>query len=149
MKSVRLELASVLTVLAVPAALALVFPYGAIGFRPGKRPSRPAASAAFVTLSDEEQALAMRSAKSAWQVDVSGERQMRADLSVGDLPEDPSFATLDVAAGPSRSKRSIVESPLAAYPRTSAAPAAKPIAREADADKRVSAFAKSDLLKID
>lgn len=149
MKPVRLEFASVLTVLSVPAALSFVFPFGAIGFRPASRPAPSGASAAFVAMSDEEQVQAMRSAKTSWQVNASGERMLRADLSVGELPEDPSLSSLEIVSGPTRSPRSVVDSPLAAYPRSLAAPAVKRIPREAEAESRPPAFPKSELLKID
>lgn len=149
MKPVRLELSSVLTVLSVPAALSFVFPFGAIGFRPASRPAPSGASAAFVAMSDEEQVQAMRSAKTSWQVNASGERMLRADLSVGELPEDPSLSSLEIVSGPTRSPRSVVDSPLAAYPRSLAAPAVKRIPREAEAESRPPAFPKSELLKID
>lgn len=149
MKPIRLEFASVLTVLTVPAALSLVFPFGAIGFRPESRSDRTGASASFVTMSEEEQSQAMRSAKTSWQVNASGERKVRADLSVGELPEDPSLSSLEIVSGPTRSPRTVVDSPLAAYPRSLAAPAVKRIPREAEAESRTSAFPKSELLKID
>jgi len=149
MRSFRGELASLLTVLAVPVSIALVFPYGAVGFVP--RPDRPAraSSAAFVELTDEVQAVAMRSAKTSWQGDAGGVRTLRVDLSVGELPEDPAAVSMDIGVTPSRSAAAPVAYPPAAYPSALAAPPAARLLREDAEAERKRAFPKSELLKID
>ena len=149
MTNLRQELVSILTVLLVPTALVLVFPYEAIGFRPAKRPPRARASSAFVVLSGAEQEVAMRSAKASWQVDSAGARRLRADLAVGELPDDPSPVSLDAVIRPTRSSVSVIDCGPAAYPRSLAAPAPAPIAGDGKPEAREPAFPKSDLLKLE
>ena len=85
MKSLGSELASLATTLAIPAWIGAVFPYAAIDFR-ATAPDARQTSAAFVTLTAEEETAAMRAAKASWQVAAGGALQMRADLSFGELP---------------------------------------------------------------
>jgi len=142
------ELASALTVLALPMALALSLPYGAIGFSAAERPRPPSATAAFVVLSAEAEEAAMRSAKSSWQVNAGGVRRMRVDLSVGELPTDrhrPLVGVCPVAVA--------AEPPPVAYALpplvpSRAAPAPARIVDDGPArDER--AFPREELLKID
>lgn len=149
MKGIRHELATLATVLAVPAALALVFPYGAIGFRPASRAEASRSSAAFVEMTMEEQEAAMRAAKTSWQVDSGNARRLRADLSVGVLPEDVSPISLDAVIGPSRSAVPVVPYGPEAHPRSLAAPAARRIANDVKPEAAPPAFPKEDLLKLD
>ena len=87
MKSLGGELASVAATLAIPAAVACLFPYEAASFR-ATAPSRARpAAAAFVTLNAEEEATAMRLAKASWQSSRNGTQNIRADLSFGELPQ--------------------------------------------------------------
>ena len=149
MKNMRQEISTLATVLAVPAALALVFPYGAIGFRPASRTEAFRSSAAFVEMTMEEQKEAMRAAKTSWQVDSGNARRLRADLSVGVLPEDVSPISLDAVIGPSRSAVSVVPYGPEAHPLSLAAPAARRIANDAKPKAAAPAFPKEDLLKLD
>ena len=149
MKPVQVDLTSFLTVLTVTAAVALAFPYGAVGFRPAPDAGRPQASAAFVVMSADEQATAMRAAKTSWQVDAGGVRRLRVDLSVGELPEDPAASSMDIGVRPSRSAVPPTGYRPAAYPRSFAAPPAAALPKTAGETARELPFAKSELLKID
>ena len=97
MKGFASEIATLATVLAIPAGIAAVFPYAAIGFRARRVAPRPPA-VAFVTLSPEAEAAAMRAAKASWQNDAGSILRVRADLSFGELPSAPEEAVLDVSA---------------------------------------------------
>ncbi|MBR2838863.1 MAG: hypothetical protein IKE55_08775, partial [Kiritimatiellae bacterium] len=97
MKGLASELATLATVLAIPAGIAAIFPYSAIGWR--ARPSAARQPAvAFVTLTAEEEAAATRAAKAYWQNDAGSMMRIRADLSFGELPAAPEEAVLDVSA---------------------------------------------------
>ena len=87
MKSVRSELATLASVLAVPTALALVFPYEALDFKAVER--KPAAEAvfSFVRLSPEVQRRAFKAARTSWRA-AEDVRRMRVPLSVETLPND-------------------------------------------------------------
>lgn len=149
MRSLSRELMSVLTVVALSVAVVLVFPFDAVGFRPQRAPVSQSASAAFVSMTAEEQVAAMRSARTAWQVDSVGVRRLRADLSVGELPEDPSTSSLKVGLKPVRVGLQPVGYGLQAYPCTQAAPAAAPIAKPKDEPETRPAFSREELLKLD
>jgi len=96
MKSLRSEMLSLMTVLAVPAMLAVVFPYSSLGFR-GMPEPRPAGDfAAFVTLSAEAEAAAVRAAKTSWRgEDAVGDR-LRAELRLGELPAPDASPVLSI-----------------------------------------------------
>ena len=88
MRSIRQEALSVAVVLATPAALLAVFPYGVFGFKavPLQMASKP--SAAFVHLTVEEEEDALKAAKTSWQADVAADMEMKAYLPLKQLPED-------------------------------------------------------------
>ena len=88
MKSIRQELVSLVAVLATPAALIAVFPYGVVGFKAIPRQAASKPSAAFVHLTIEEESEALRAAKASWQAGSASDMGMRAYLPLGELPED-------------------------------------------------------------
>ena len=97
MKSLGGELASLAATLAIPAAVACLFPYGATGFRAATyTPSESAV--AFVVLNAEEEAAAMRTAKASWQRSRDSTLNIRADLSLGDLPQTREPAVLGIGS---------------------------------------------------
>ena len=57
LRSLRHEAISLLEIAAIPAAIAFVFPYEAVGFRADERESGRKPSCAFVTLTDEGRVL--------------------------------------------------------------------------------------------
>ena len=95
MRGIGREILPIVVVLAIPSAIVSVFPYGAIGFR-AKTPSPKTPSAAFVTLSAEEEETAMRAAKTSWQGDADSCLRVRADLSFGELPAAKEEPVLEV-----------------------------------------------------
>ena len=149
MKGVRHELFALLTVLSVPVAIVLAFPFSAVSFTPRQLSGRCSPSAAFVVITPAEQEQAMRSAKSSWQGDAGGVRRLRADLSVGVLPENDKSISADVGAEPSRSAATRVDYVPAAYPPSQGALPAGRLPKAETETAREPAFPKSELLKID
>jgi hypothetical protein len=82
----------------LPMAIVAVFPYGSIGFKASAVPAAPRPFAAFVTLSPQEEARATSMVKAAWQSGSGELRRIRADLAVGELPEDEAGPVLDISA---------------------------------------------------
>ena len=150
MRSIRQEVLSVAAVLAVPAALMAIFPYGAVGFKaiPGRMASKP--SAAFVRLTAEEEAEALKAAKTSWQADSASDRGMRAYLPLGELPEDgPSGPILGGGVWTGlRSASAPVEYGAPTWSPSSAAN--KPGKIEIGEENRPApAFSREELLKMD
>ena len=54
LRSLRHEAISLLEIAVIPAAIALVFPYEAVGFRAEKHEHASSSSCSFVVLSEEE-----------------------------------------------------------------------------------------------
>lgn len=98
MKSLGGELMSLAATMAIPAAVALIFPYGATSFRAAGGPAPAEPSAAFVDLSAAEEAAATRAAKASWQGSGKETLSIRPDLSFGELPRAREPAMLDVEA---------------------------------------------------
>ena len=98
MKNVRREIFSFGSAIILPLAMVAIFPYGSIGFKasgicPSSKPF-----AAFVTLTPQEEARATTMVKAAWQSDSGQLRHIRADLSVGELPEEVEGPVLEISA---------------------------------------------------
>ena len=130
MKSLGGELSSLALTLAIPAAAACIFPYGAVKFRAADPPAPTAPAAAFVTLGPEEESAAMRSAKASWQGSREGAQNIRADLSFGELPQAREPAVLDVGSRTRRPRPAGMEwTAPPCLPRL-AAPPPPPIAPE-------------------
>lgn len=88
MKRLGSEMASILTVLTVAVGIASVFPYGALAFRATSCSRVVKPTAAFVRLTPDEEARALRAAKTSWQGDGSGVRNARADIFFSELPAE-------------------------------------------------------------
>jgi len=148
MKLLGRDLASVLSVFAVLAAVGLAFPFNAIGFVPRSDSERRGSFAAFVTLSDEEHAAAMRAAKTSWQGDTRGVRLLRVDLSVGVLPGDTRLNSLDVGLRPQRPTLPRISYEPGPSPVSAAALPGARLEKGSDAAARPP-FSKTELLKIE
>lgn len=88
------EIYSFLLMMAIPVALASVFPYDAIGYRASEPAAEEPPRCAFVTLTADEERQALAVARAAWQVNAEGVRGLRADLSVGELQPTPMVRVL-------------------------------------------------------
>ena len=150
MRSIRQELLSVVAVISAPAALIAVFPYGAIGFKAVPRPTASKPSAAFVSLTSEEEAAALKAAKTSWQADSASDRGMRAYLPLGELPEDgPSGPILGGGGWPwLRSALAPVEYGTPTWSPSAAAAEPEKIAAEEEVP-HATAFSKEELLRIE
>ena len=146
MRGIGRELLPLATVFAITAAIVLVFPYGAIGFK-ARSPSPAAPAAAFIALSPGEEETAMRSAKTSWQGDADSSLRVRADLSFGELPAAKEASVLDVGE---RSRppcfRNVDWAPPPFLP-SRAAPPLKPIP-PAETQKDAPPFSKEALLSL-
>ena len=148
LRSLRHEAISLLEIAAIPAAIAFVFPYEAVGFRADERESGRKPSCAFVTLTDEEERVALAAARTAWQVDAKGVKWMKPESGPGELPPMPVVFVIS-----ERPERGISAAPAEytpnSLPPTVAAPPPATIAP--DDDKGTEAkqpFSKEDLLKL-
>ena len=147
LRSLKHEAISLLEIAVIPAAIAFVFPYEAVGFRAEKREPESRSSCSFVVLSEEEERVALAAARTSWQVGAKGVRGLRTDISSGELPPAPIRLVM-----PTRPKRDEVFTPVEytpnALPPTVAAPAPATIAPE-EALEQKRAFSREELLKID
>ncbi len=119
MRDLRGKLLSVAVVLVAVVAVVVVFPFDALSFTPSRAAADGRAFAVFVLLTPEEEAAAMKAAKSSWNAEAVGVRRMRADLFVNDLPEsasEPSLAAPPPKAIPA-DKADQMGGPAPAFPR--------------------------------
>ena len=146
-KSVRSEVATALAVLSVPAAVAFVFPYEALLFRATEPPRREVGLAG-VALTADQEAAAMRAAKTSWQVAEGGARRLRAEMPFAELPEAPRTSVL--SAGERRRRETLGDmecGPSPYLPSRRAAPPQKIADGAAVAEPPP--FSREELLKID
>ena len=144
----RYEIFSFALVATVPVAIAFVFPFEAIGFRAAAHDPAPSVACAFVSLGAEEERAALAAARTAWQVDATGVRGLRADLSSGDLPPVPTQPVVSVRPPRERESADAEYAPNALPPSVAAPPPAG-IAADAEGLAPSPAFSKNDLLKLD
>ena len=148
MRSVRSEIASVLTVLAVPVLIACALPYEALRFRASETPPRRTFVAAIVRLSPQAELQAMKTAKTSWR-GSDGARSLRADLFVAELPDDEGSRPVMSAGERAR----LPDPPVAdcgwtPFLPSRKAPPPRKIAPDAAADAGLT-FSREELLKID
>lgn len=148
MRSLRSEMLTVLIVLAVPAGVALIFPYEVLRFKPVASCERKVLGAALVRLTPTEEEAAVKAAKTTWRLDEGGVRRLRVAMLFGELPEPPHVSVLNV-----EDRRHSVEWPLVGrgdvpfLPSLKAGPPARIVPDGAAADMRT--FSRNELLKID
>ena len=151
MRSVRSELASVLTVMTVPVAVALVFPRDALVFRamPSASASERPASAAFVRLTAAEESLAIRKAKTSWQegADVAA-RNLRADVFFPELPEEKFESVMAVEDRRLTYEPRLIDCPLPPFLPSRRAEAPRRIVADGTNEEPLP-FPREELLKID
>lgn len=93
------DLRAVLTVGVLLVAILAAFPYPALKFSARTVPMTRAASAAFVSLSDEEAEAALRSARTAWQSETTAMQRMRVRLPLGELLEEDTGVQIEIDFG--------------------------------------------------
>lgn len=148
MKRARNEFLSLLVALSLPVAVFCVLPYSTLWFAARESPMAPSPFAAFVSLTPEEEAQAMRRAKSAGAGEASGLSIRPSDLVMRVLSDDlpaPVVRLPDRARPPAPGRVRFRPPP---YLPTRAAPAPTGIPAEKDVPPAVG-FSKEDLLKAD
>lgn len=149
MRTLRQEIFSSISALALPLAVVSVFPYKAITFDASESSQAVRAFAAFVTLDEEEERRATAAVKAAWQADAGALRHIRAELSVGELPAEKPGPVMDVSVfSPKRTVREIAVD-VPAFPPTLRASAPEKIDEQAPAPASGETFSRTELLKID
>ena len=148
LRSLRQEAISLLEISVIPVAIALLFPYDAVGFRANERESGRRSSCAFVTLTDEEERVALAAARTAWQVDAKGVKWMKPESGPGELPPMPVVFVI-----PERPVRGTSAAPAEytpnSLPPTVAAPPPAVIAPDENMGAEAKqTFSKEDLLKL-
>lgn len=88
-RSIGSELLRMGTVMAVPLAVAAVFPYDALSFRVNPESGPASAFVTMVKLDAAAERNAIRQAKSSLRGESARLRRLQADLSFGELPEEP------------------------------------------------------------
>ena len=149
LRRLRYEMFSLALVFSVPVAVALVFPYEAVGFHAREHGGAAVANCAFVSLDAAEERAALAAARTAWQVDVKGVRGLRADLSTGDLPPVPVRPVIRFRPTRTCGNCSAAYVPNA-LPPTAGAPDPGMVATAAEQRTGTkAAFSREELLKID
>lgn len=143
---IRHEILSFSLVVSLPVAMALVFPYEAIGFKARGTASPGIAYAAFVTLSAEEESVAMKAARASWRVSASDVRA--AELQIEELPERPVSAVLGFGDRSPLAPVKALSYELPPYVPSSAAPAPRKLPLRSGPGN-VPAFSKKELLGAD
>jgi hypothetical protein len=150
LRRLRRDILSFAIMASLPTALALVFPYESLEFKPEVNEGEREPVCAFVVLGEKEERAALAAARTAWQVGSQSVKRLRADLSVADIPPEPVRPV--IAVRPERSGGAVAGGEYIpnALPPTVAAPAAADIkADAASAEPTKPAFSREELLKID
>ena len=148
MKNTRSELASVLTVLAVPVGIALVLPFNAFSFRAARQERASAPVAAFVRLTADEESRLLRMAKASWQAPSVNVRNQRADIYFPELPAETFTSVMSVKDRRRQADTPVVECGLSPFLPSRQAPPPAHIAAEGDRNPPLE-FSREELLKID
>lgn len=147
MRSLRGEFVKLLLVLSVPACVLACFPYSAIGFRSARHSHESRTTVAFVTLSEDEEQLAIKAVQSTLR--GTGRRNPRVDLALGALPEEHTAVEV-LEYSDARQKPTTAIPKLALSPFLPSMAAATPTAIAAEApEKARPAFTRNELLKLD
>lgn len=146
--SLRREAVLLLEIAVIPAGIALVFPYEAVGFSARESVRDRSPSCSFVVLSEEEERVALAAARTSWQVGKKGARGLSIDVSSSELPPTPVRRIMPdlPVSGASAAPAGYVPNSL---PPTVAAPAPTalmPDVAEGPSAKR--AFSKEEMLSI-
>lgn len=146
-RSLRSELAPLAGVLSLPLAIFVVFPREAVVFTPvAAQPVRGACS--WVTLSPEEESKALVLARSAWQVDPTSVRRLRARLLTSNLPHEAQLPVLRLPDRLRTAEIRDVDYEPSVLPPTLASPAARVIPLDSPVAPTL-AFPREELLRLD
>lgn len=142
-RSLQSEILSLMAVMITPMLLALVFPYGAIGFESSGSEAEltPKASIVFLTLEEESDLIAR--SRNAWQRD---ENSLNIDMTIEWLPELDSKSVVDLPIIHVLDRQSKDMGKVSLIPPSLAAKPAKKI--ELRVRERTDVFEKDGLLKL-
>ena len=147
-RRLRHEVLALLPLVAVQAAVVAAFPRGAAGFSPD--PPRPTApSCAFVSLSPEAEAAAMDDVRGALSVNAASVRNLRTDLSLATLAEEPPEPLLDEDSRPPAAKPAVCRYDGPPLPPSAAAQEPPQIEDAEPSLSAVGPFPRDALLKAD
>lgn len=146
-RSIRSECAILSVVFALPAALACLFPYGALNFRASASDGRADAQVAFVTLTPEAERAAVRAARLSSHSSEGDVRTLVADLLADELPQEQSAAVLTLGERSRLPAPTRMEAPVSPFlPSRRAAPPVR--IKKEDGDVVTPPFSKEELLKM-
>ena len=149
-RRLRYEVYTLSAVLAVPVALALAFPYDTVSFTAAPDVPRPGAFCAFVSLSEEEEDLAMTASRTAWKVSAEDVRSLRPDLSMDSAPEEPIGSVTSLSGRTPLAPPTTLGACAPALPPTRAASEPFRIVGEPPPDEdETLAFPRKEMLQID
>ncbi len=151
MRGGRSDFVSAAVVLASVCGVAVVFPFKVTSFEASAGEQAKETFASFVQLSAEDEAAAMKAAKSSWNAESGAVRRMRAELFSGELPEASEEPVLALGDCPVRASVRVVSPSLSPYLPSLAAPPPEAIEPDKAAPYAVGvpAFSRDELLRID
>lgn len=142
----RSEVFPLAVIMSLPVALWLVFPSGAIGFKPAAHPCAESVYNAFVSLDVERETELLAAARAAWQSDSSSRRGFRANLlSCGYSDADRIVSGVQPSGRPAVDTIETYESDFIPPGFAAEAPAMLESDKESASEP---AFPKSELLKL-
>ena len=140
------NLVSCAALLAIPAVVAVAFPFEALTFRASSAaPSAPDFSAALVTLDAKDEIAAVHAAKSAWR-QGGGPRKERVDLLLPELPGDFRVPMAPIGTRSRLPAPPVATDGVSPYLPSQRAPAPERIVAEPGADELP--FPREELLRI-
>ena len=149
-RPLRYELYSLVSVMAFPLALACCFPFEALRFAADPARPRPRAACAFVALTADEEQTILETARKAWAVSTAGVRNVRADLSFADIPDEEPGAVADIVDRLRYPPPAGVLYDALPLPATLAAPPPEKIPADPEAARAEKLpFPRDELLKLD
>jgi len=149
-KRLRQELGFLALVLAVPVAVAAVFPYGAVGFKAPRAVAGPSCRLAFVRLSAESEEAALEKSRASWSGSHESVRGLSLNLSAADLPEDRPVPVSDISwRSRPRGAGADFFAPTPLPPSLAAPEAGAAPREEAPQVRETEAFPRSEMLATD
>ena len=151
MRSVKSELLGLTLIAALPAAIAVIFPYEALTIRPGAKSGNAAnlevAGMQFVELSPATEKAVIESARSLWKLERKGVKHTYRQLTLGEIPEDDRrIAKMNFSASEKEVAFASGHKPSAWLP-SSAAEKLSPVKATLSPEK-TSAFSREELLEL-
>ena len=149
-RPLRNDLYSLAVVMTVPLAVAIAFPYSAIGFSATKK-SVATPKCAFVQLDASLENQAIENARSAWKNNISADAiddLQELSLTAITIPDDGIKSTISIEERTMNSSDRIEPYDVIALPPTMAAGKAQSLPEMA-AVEELATFPKSEMLRID